>query len=51
MISRTPKRRVPLLVKKKHERCPSECGNETISVDMRDDDAEVKVCVDQNDEL
>ena len=37
------------MLKKHHERCPSECGNETISVDMRDDDAEVKVCVDQND--
>ena len=30
--------------KKVHERYQSECGNETISDDMRNDDAAVKVC-------
>ena len=30
--------------KKEHERYQSECGNETISDDMRNDDAAVKVC-------
>lgn len=34
--------------KKEHERYQSECGNETISDDMRNDDAAVKVCVDQH---
>ena len=33
--------------KKEHERYPSECVNETISDDMHNDDAAVKVCVEQ----